>query len=175
MLMFVSCSDKKEKKQIEKDKYQGVLNPSLYKELVNDEKARTRLWKAAIDSGDCMAYGKIGTAYLMTSNVTDLYYYSLIMANKYHCAYAYITMYDILTHQALPSTGDMPILSDDKDTKNLARYYLFKARELGDSRAKHIIELEFSKDTSSQNSSFFLKQLMNSPGNDSVSKKLIER
>ena len=135
-----------------------MISPSLYHDLVNDEKARTRLWKAAIDSGDCEAYGKIGTAYLMTYREVDLYYYSLIMANKYHCPEAYFNMYAVLTTQTSP--GDMVLLSNDKDTKNLALYYLFKAGELGFKNAKSLIELRFGKGKSVPNSSFFLKQLM---------------
>ena len=159
MLMFLSCNNKKEKKQIKKDKYQGVISPSLYHDLVNDKEARTRLWKAAIDSGDCEAYGKIGTAYLMTYREVDLYYYSLIMANKYHCAYAYFVMHTILTHEASPD--GMTILSNDKDTKNLALYYLLKAKELGSDEAQFSIEEEFGKGKPVPNSSFFLKQLTN--------------
>ncbi len=158
MLMFLSCNNKKEKEQIQKDKYKGVINPSLYRDLVKDEKARTRLWKAAIDSGDCKAYGKIATAYIMTYHEVDTYYYSLIMANKYHCPEAYLTMYTILTHEA--STGDMIILSKDKDTKNLALYYLLKAKELGSDEAQLTIDAEFGKGKHVPNSSFFLKQLL---------------
>lgn len=165
MLMFLSCNNTKEKKQvnkgkeqIKKDKYQGVISPSLYKDLANDEKVRTRLWKAAIDSGDCKAYSKIAVAYIWTYREVDAYYYSLIMANKYHCPEAYLNLYTILTHEA--STGDMVILSEDKDTKNLAYYYLFKAKELGSTQAQHLIDLEFGKDKPVPNSSFFLKQLI---------------
>lgn len=165
LLIFLSCNNKKEKEQIKKekkpvkkDKYAGVISPSLYRDLVEDEKARTRLWKAAIDSGDFKAYGKIATAYIMTYREVDLYYYSLIMANKYHCPDAYLTMYTILTHEA--STGDMVILSNDKDTKNLALYYLFKARELGSADAQSVINSSLSKKESLKNSSFFLLQLM---------------
>lgn len=160
MLMFFSCNYKKEKEQVKKDKYAGVINPSLYHDLVNDEKARTRLWKAAIDSGNFKAYGKIATAYIMTYREVDLYYYSMIMANKYHCPEAYLVMYTILTHDA--STGDMVILSNDKDTKNLALYYLFKARELGSTEALSITHSSLSKKDSLKNSAFFLKQLMKS-------------
>ncbi len=158
MLMFLSCNNKKEKEQIKKDKYQGVIDSSPYKKLVNNEKASTRLWKAAIDSGDCKAYSKIAVAYIMTNRAVELYYYSLIMANKYHCADAYLTMFTILTHEAF--TDGMEILSDDKDTKNLAFYYLFKARELGSTEAQISIDEEFGKGKPVPNSSFFLKQLM---------------
>jgi uncharacterized lipoprotein NlpE involved in copper resistance len=151
MLMFFSCNNKKEKQQF-------VAEVPSYSKLANDEKERTRLWKAAIDSGNCDAYNKIAIAYLMTYKEVDLYYYSLIMANKYHCPEAYRNLSSILTHEA--STGDMVILSDDKDTKNLALYYLFKAKELGSAQAKNGIELEFGKGKRVPNSSFFLKQLM---------------
>ena len=164
LLMFLSCNNKKEKEQVKmekeqvkKDKYAGVINPSLYRDLANNEKARTRLWKAAIDSGDCNAYGKIATAYIMTHREVDTYYYSLIMANKYHCPEAYLTMYTILINEA--STGDMVILSKDKDTKNLALYYLFRARELGSTQAQFSIE-SLGKKESLKNASFFLMQLM---------------
>lgn len=151
MLIFLSCNNKKEKQ-----KY--LVEEPSFRKLANDEKERTRLWKAAIDSGNVQAYNKIAIAYLMTYREVDLYYYSLIMANKYHCADAYLYLHTILTHEA--STGDMIILSDDKDTKNLALYYLFKAKELGSDDAKHSIELKFGKGKPLPNSSFFLKQLV---------------
>ena len=64
-----------------------------------------------------------------------------------------------MTHEASPG-GDPVVLSNDKDTKNLALYYLFKAKELGSELAKHDIELEFGKSASALNSSYFLKKLM---------------
>lgn len=152
ILIFLSCNNKKEKKQ-------SVTGVSYFTKLMNNEKERTRLWKAAIDSGDFRAYNKIAITYLMSDRKIDLYYYSLIMANKYHCPEAYYNMYIVLTHQA--STADMELLSNDKDTKNLALYYLFRASELGFTDAKEIIELKFGKGKSLANSSFFLKQLMN--------------
>lgn len=158
MMMFLSCKDKKEKEQMKKAENLAAIDSSPHKELVNNEKARKQLWKAAIDSGNCNAYSKIAEAYMFTNRSVECYYYSLIMANKYHCADAYLTMYTILTHQAF--TDDMSILSNDKDTKNLAFYYLFKAKELGSTEAKELIDLESNKDKSSKNSSFFLKQLM---------------
>ena len=158
ILIFLSCNDKNGEKQ-KKEKEQFVIGVPSFTKLVNNEKERTRLWKAAIDSGDFRAYNKIAIAYLMSYRETDVYYYSLIMANKYHCPEAYYNMYIVLTHQA--STGDMVLLSNDKDTKNLALYYLFRASELGFTDAKGIIALDFGKGKSLPNSSFFLKQLMN--------------
>jgi|SRR6185503_12531872 len=157
VLIFVSCNNKGGGKQ-KKEKEQIVTGVPYYKTLVNNEKERTRLWKAAIDSGDFRAYNKIAIAYFMSYRSTDLYYYSLIMANKYHCPEAYYNMHMVLTTQT--STGDMVLLSKDKDTKNLALYYLFKAKELGFKQAKRDIELEFGKGKSRTTSSFFLKQLM---------------
>ncbi len=160
ILIFLSCDNKKEKKQNKLEEEQGVSMNSRYTNLVNNEKERTRLWKAAIDSGDCYAYNKIAIAYLMTYREVDLYYYSLIMANKYHCPEAYDNMYTILTHEAYASGDGIDMLSNDEDTKNLALYYLFKAKELGSEGAKNSIELEFGKGKSVPNSSYFLKKLM---------------
>lgn len=154
MLTSLSCNNKKEKEK-------AVIGSARYIDLANNEKERTRLWKAAIDSGDLHAYNKIANAYLMTYKEVELYYYSLIMANKYHSADAYLYLYTVLTHEA--STGDIVILSHDKDTKNLAYYYLFRAKELGSIDARHVIELEFGKGKPVPGSSFFLKQLMNHP------------
>jgi hypothetical protein len=161
VLMFISCNHKQEKEQHKKKKEQVVTGGSRYIDLVNNEKERTRLWKAAIDSGDCFAYNKIALAYLMTYREVDLYYYSLIMANKYHCPEAYRTLNSILTHEAYASGDRVMLFSNDRNTKNLAFYYLFKAKELGSSQAKNDIELEFGKGKSVPNSSFFLKKLMN--------------
>ena len=151
LLLFLSCDNKKDKEQF-------VTEVPFYKKLVNNKKERTRLWKAAIDSGDCNAYNKIAFAYLMTYRDVDLYYYSLIMANKYHCPEAYYNMSAILTNET--SAGDIILLSNDKDTKNLAHYYLFKAKELGSSSAQFSIDVEFGKGKPMPKSSFFLKQLM---------------
>jgi hypothetical protein len=158
ILIFPSCNNKKGEKQ-KKEKEQVVTGDPYFAKIVNNERERTRLWKAAIDSGDFRAYNKIAISYLATYREADVYYYSLIMANKYHCPEAYYIMYIVLTHQA--STGDMVLLSNDKDTKNLALYYLFRARELDNTQAQRHIELNYSKSISSKNSSFFLKQLMN--------------
>jgi len=170
LLTLLSCNNEKQKEnitkkqsQIKPDKYKGMINPSLYRDLANDDKASARFWRAALDSGDCKAYSKIAVAYIMSYREVDLYYYSLIMANKYHCADAYLTMYTILTHEASPS-GGMTVISNDKDTKNLALYYLFKAKELGSSEAKALIESELNKAESSKKSSFFLKQLITHSG-----------
>lgn len=157
ILIFLSCNNKKEEKQ-EKEKEQIEGEVPSFRKLVNNKKERTRLWEAAIDSGDFKAYNKIAISYLMAEREVDVYYYSLIMANKYHCPEAYYNMHLILTHHA--STSDMTLLSNDKDTKNLALYYLFKAKELGFKQAKDNVEFDFGKGRSVPNSSFFLKKLM---------------
>ncbi|MEO3404622.1 hypothetical protein AAFN85_12015 [Mucilaginibacter sp. CAU 1740] len=158
IISITACSHKKTEVQTTNTQKQLAEGPTPYARLVNNEKERTRLWRAAIDSGDCNAYNKIAIAYLMTYKEVDLYYYSLIMANKYHCPEAYRNMNAILTHEA--SAGDIVMLSNDADTKNLANYYLFKAMELGSEQARNDIELEFGKGKHLPNSSFFLKKIM---------------
>ncbi len=157
-LISFSCNNKKEKQQIRAEEKQVNGNVPFYKKLADDKQERTRLWKAAIDSGDCSAYSKVSFAYIMTYREVDLYYYSLIMANKYHCPDAYLTLFTILTHEADP--GEIVILSDDQDTKNMALYYLFKAKELGSKEAEHLIELEYDKNKTMRGSSYFLKKLI---------------
>jgi len=157
-LIFLACNNKKEKEQNKRDREQGVIGVPYFTKLVNNEKERTRLWKAAIGSGDFRAYNKISVAYIMSDLNVELYYYSLIMANKYHCPEAYYDMYVILTHHV--STTEMDLISNDKDTKNLAFYYLFRASELGFTDAKETIKWTFGKGKSQANSSFYLKQLM---------------
>jgi hypothetical protein len=159
MLIFLSCNNKKQGEKNKKEKEQGTSMNYLYTNLVNNEKERLHLWKAAIDSGDCNSYNKIAVAYLMTYREVELYYYSLIMANKWHCPEAYRNMNAILTNEASPG-GDPVVLSNDSNTKNLALYYLFKARELGSEQAKQDIQVDFGKDTSALNSAYFLKKLM---------------
>ncbi|OJW15347.1 MAG: hypothetical protein BGO48_14585 [Mucilaginibacter sp. 44-25] len=158
LFLFLSCGGRNEKQQTKArgEKFAGEV--PFYKKIADDKQERTRLWKAAIDSGDCSSYSKVAFAYIMTYREVDLYYYSLIMANKYHCPDAYLTLYTILTHEADP--GEITILSDDQDTQNLARYYLFKAKELGSTEAKHLIELEYTKSKASVNSTYFLKKLI---------------
>lgn len=163
VLMFISCNQKKEKgqdlkknEQIKKEDERGVSASAQVEDLVANEKERTRLWKAAIDSGNRRAYNKIANAYLMGYQESALYYYSLIMANKYHYPEAYLYMNDVLTHEA--STGDLVIISHDEATQNLALYYLFKARELGSIDAKESIERNLGKEKALLNSSYFLKK-----------------
>jgi hypothetical protein len=127
-----------------------------YVKLLNNPKETTRLRKAAIDSGDFRAYNKLATPYLLKERTLDLYYYSLIMANKWHCPEAYYNLCTILQHPV--PTNEMDLLSDDKDTKNLALYYLCKAKELGWRQSE--VEQEFGKGKHVPNSSFFLRQLM---------------
>ncbi len=155
--IFFSCSNKDQKKPF-KEKNLPKIDVPFYTILMNNEKERTRLWKLAIDSGDFNAYNKLATPYLIADrDVIQLYYYSLIMANKYHCPEAYYNLCTILEHPV--STREMEVLSNDKDTKNLALYYLFKAKELGFKQAKFDVEVKFGKGKSVPNSSFFLKQL----------------
>ena len=152
ILISFSCNHKQKQKPAETEV------SSFFKPL-NNEKERTRLLKLAIDSGNFNAYNKLATPYLIADrNITELYYYSLIMANKYHCPEAYYNLSTILEHPV--STRDMELLSNDKDTKNMALYYLFKANELGFTNAKFDIEQMYGKGKPVPNSSFFLKQLM---------------
>jgi hypothetical protein len=150
ILIFLSCNnkkekqqDKKEKQKNKKEKQQFELELPSYIKLLNNKTERTRLWEAAIDSGNFVAYNKIAFAYLMTYRFVDLYYYSLIMANKYQCPEAYLNMYLILTHTV--STSDLTLFSNDNNTKNLALYYLLKAKELGLTSAEFGINEEFGK------------------------------
>jgi len=167
-LTFPACVGKKEKDKKKKmevpkkdEMKKSISELSPFQKLMNNEKERTRLWRAAIDSGDCHAYNKISVAYLMTYNEVELYYYSLIMANKYHCPEAYFNMSTILTHEvSTPSTGAIVINSHDRNTQNLAFYYLFKAKELGSELAKQDVDEEFGHGKNVPNSSFFLKKLM---------------
>ena len=165
ILIFLSCNNKKEKQQDKNEKQQNrkgkqQLEPELpsYMEFYNNKKERSRLWEAAIDSGNFAAYNKIAAPYLMTYRFVDLYYYSLIMANKYQCPEAYFNMYLILTHPV--STEDLRLNSIDNNTKNLALYYLLKAKELGYTHAQFSIEDQLGKGKPVPNSSFFLKKLM---------------
>jgi TPR repeat protein len=155
VLFFLSCNHKSDTKQ--KTTKQSVTAIPEYTRLLNNEVERTRLWKSAIDSGDFGAYNKIAVAYLMSYREIDLYYYSLIMANKHHCPEAYYNMFTILENKV--STNEMDLYSTDKDTKNLALYYLLKSSELGLAKAKFDIELKFGKGKSVPNSSYFLYKL----------------
>ena len=163
LLLSVSCNQNKEKgqdlkknEQIKKKVEKEVSGSAQVEDLVANEKERTRLWKAAIDSGNRRAYNKIANAYLMGYQESALYYYSLIVANKYHYPEAYLYMNDVLTHEA--STGDLVIISDDEATQNLALYYLFKARELGSKDAKESIERHFTKEKALLTAAYFLKK-----------------
>jgi len=155
--LFFSCNNKKEGKP-SKEKKPLATEQSADDKLLNNEKETARLWKAAIDSGDFDAYNKLATPYIMKERNLELYYYSLIMANKWHCPEAYYILSTIL--ESPVPTKYMELLSNDKDTKNLALYYLFKAKELGFKNAQFEIEEMYGKGKPVPNSAFFLKRLM---------------
>ncbi len=80
-ILLVSCNNEK--------KRQFVPEILTHTKLMLDKEETNKLWKKTIDEGDFKAYAYISNAYLMNTQIYELYYYSLIMANKYKCPQAY--------------------------------------------------------------------------------------
>lgn len=139
-------------------KRQFVPEISVHAKLMANKKKVVELWKKAIDKGDFKAYNEVSNAYLLESQIYELYYYSLIMANKYQCPEAYYHLFVVMNDKV--SIDGLVLYSNDEMTKNMSFYYLLKASELGYAQAQYKIDEVFGKGKSVPNSSYFIKQLV---------------
>ncbi|UIR57319.1 hypothetical protein LZQ00_05755 [Sphingobacterium sp. SRCM116780] len=115
------------------------------------------LWRKAINDGDFGAYNNISNNYLLRLKNYELYYYSLLMANKYQCPEAYEHLYFILTTGA--TVNGVNMISSDSITKNQAIFYLLKAHELGYEGAKSSIHEIFGDSILPPKSDVYLKKI----------------
>lgn len=148
LMFFFSCSQNNEKK----------LNPSNINQIQTGGNRRIddSLWREALNNGNFGAYNEISNDYLLKLKDVELYYYALIMANKYNCPEAYAHLYMILTR--IPSYGGIEMVSKDSTTRSQAIFYLLKANELGYQNAKYYLYEEFHDSISPPKSDLYLKK-----------------
>ena len=145
--LILSCNNVSNKNdRIEKSSY------------IKSEIEHNKLLALAINKGDFKAYNKVSNDFLLEERGTEIYYYSLIMANKYKCPEAYYHLFAILNDNVLINNTKQ--YSSDETTKNMALYYLLKSYELGYDESKYKITEIFGKKTVVPNSTFYLKELI---------------
>jgi hypothetical protein len=122
---------------------------------INNKSVIDSLIDRAINKGDTMAYNEVH-GYFLIENLDDKFFYnSIIMAHKYKYSEAYFDVFWTLTH---PKTGET-FTELDKETQNLALYYLIKSYEKGFDGAKSSIEEILGKNIKIPSSEFFLKNM----------------
>lgn len=151
-MVFFSCSQNEEKK----------LNPSDRNRIQTGDNRRIEdsLWREALNNGDFRAYNEISNDYLLKLKDVELYYYALIMANKYNCPEAYAHLYMILTK--MPSYGGIEMVSKDNTTRSQAIFYLLKANELGHQNSKSDLFEIFHDSISPPKSDIYLRKIEDS-------------
>nr|WP_162989041.1 hypothetical protein [Pedobacter schmidteae] len=148
LILLVSCNNKKQRQFV----------PEIPTHTKLNKEETIKLWKKAIDEGDFKAYANISNAYLMNTQIYELYYYSLIMANKYKCPQAYYHLFIIMNDKV--SIDGLKLYSNDEATRNMSLYYLLRAKELGYTQAQFEIDDIFGKGKSVPKSSYFIQQLL---------------
>jgi hypothetical protein len=144
-----SCKNEKKK--------QFVAEIPYHTKLISNKEETFKLWKKAIDDGDFEAYNEISNAYLLESQIYELYYFSLIMANKYKCPEAYYHLFIVMDHRG--TINGLNLYSNDETTKNMSLYYLLRSKELGYTRAQFEIDEVFGKGKPTPVSSYYLKKI----------------
>jgi TPR repeat protein len=123
---------------------------------IDNNKLNNLLLKA-VNGGDSKAYNEFAASFILEERLPELYYYALIMANKYHNGEAYYHLYLILTNTN--NIDGVQLGSDDNDTKNLSLYYLMKAYELGNSEAIEKANTIFTQKKTIKRPEYYLDQL----------------
>ena len=158
IILFISCQEKKTNISSQEKKTKAIVKdhdeiPSYIKRLDN-KKLTDSLFNLSINKGDIKAYDKVAADFILDEEYPKLFYYSLIMANKYNYNAAYFHVFVILSN----SSSDMSFDKLDKKTKNLALYYLVKANEMGYDSAKYSIDEIFGKGKTVQKSNYYLME-----------------
>lgn len=148
-VLFISCKNERKKP--------GFAEVPYHTKLISNKEETLRLWGKAIHEGDFKAYGEISNAYLVNPQMYELYYYSLVMANKYQCPQAYYHLFIIMNDKA--SIDGLSLYSDDEVTKNMSLYYLLKSKELGFKQSQFEIDEVFGKNKRVPESSYYLSNI----------------
>lgn len=148
LTFFFSCqNNNKEKVSIDPHPEEIELN----------KKEADSLWQKALNTGNFDAYEKISENYLDTYRFYELYYYALIMANKYQCPKAYEHLYYIL-NESITING-VKMKSSDEITNNMAIFYLLKSIELGNKDAELFWKEDFGDSVPPSKSNFYFKKI----------------
>lgn len=113
-----------------------IINDST-KNVLNNKSLLDSLLFEAIENKNFQAYDVVYSSYLWKYRDRELLYYSFIMANKHNYPKAYFNIFNTLT---FPQNDSVGIKRLDKNTQNLALYYLLKSYELGYKDSKYTIE-----------------------------------
>ncbi|NMH26467.1 hypothetical protein [Flavobacterium silvaticum] len=152
LLIFYGC---KEKEQPPKAKnYDEIPN---YVKVNNDKVKTDSLFAVALNNGDEKAYNDVSANYILASNYKELFYYSIIMANKYDLPEAHYHIFVALINSSPKQNLNLM----DEKTKNLALYHLAKSHELGFASAKYSISELFGKNGKIQNSKYYIRAYFN--------------
>lgn len=148
--LFVSCSEKERevKKQVEK------IGVPEYVKMNKNTKLTDSLLDLAINNGDIKAYSSVASNYILDANYEDLFYSSIIMANRYNSSEAHFHIFLILSN----SNNGKPFDQLDNKTKNLALYHLIKSNELGYESAKYSINEVLGKGNILKDSKYYLNE-----------------
>jgi hypothetical protein len=85
---------------------------------------------AAIERGDEKAYNNAVHTMILKNRGTQVFYYSMLMANKYDCPQACYHVYELLVDYG-PQSAERMLKTMDEKTKKIALYNLLKSYELG--------------------------------------------
>jgi hypothetical protein len=165
IVIFESCSSDHERsdKQVYsngKGINSSYLDDSVYEAPIHtvDELTRLKLTALAIDGSDS-AYDELTQGLILNGQEDDLFYCSLIVANKFNNREAFYNLFMILA-KPIHSRSGIKFGVMDSVTSNLAFYYLFKAYELGESSSKYRIAEAFSDTSNLPKSIYFLEKIM---------------
>lgn len=149
LISLISCKNEGKK--------QNTPEVPYHTKLVSNKEETLKLWGKAIKEGNFKAYNEISNAYLLNSQMYELYYYSLIMANKYKCPEAYYHLFVIMNDKV--SIDGLSLYSDDETTKNMSLYYLLKSKELGYKQAQYKIDEVLGENKQVPTSSYYLSKI----------------
>lgn len=146
LIVVISCNSERQN-NFTKSETDSIISP-VY---TIDAQELGNLLSRAID-GDTSSYLKARQYYILNAQYDKFLYCSLIMANKYNYQVAFYDVYFTLSHP--PTGGGFDSL--DKNTKNLALYFLLKSHELGYQKSIYDIEEIFKETTLIKPSKYYL-------------------
>lgn len=146
IMLFFSCKgEKKVYKQVEK------------KTNINfNQKYTDSLFNEAILKNDTIAYNKFMYEYWKRQKYSELFYYSLLMANINNSNEAYYNLFLIMDNDT-PLTKEVYYKSNDKNSIRLKYYYLLKSYENGNKSAKYLLDNKFGKNNYPKSQDYFVQ------------------
>jgi len=132
-LLFAQCKNIHQKPDV----------PIIITDNFSIEESRRKIEKA-IDFNDTLSYSQIASDLNLKHFYSDLFYYSLQMANRNNYPDAYFNVYIGFAYSTSKSPKETLLLMDNK-SKNFAIYHLLKSYELGYKNAIYNIDEIFGK------------------------------